>query len=63
MGTQHLQLGVKDFLVHQLRVLAVERGQAGNHFVDKDAQRPPVHRLAVAVALEHLCNAWRVLAG
>eukprot|EP00754_Rhynchopus_humris_P019492 Rhum_TRINITY_DN14643_c10_g1::Rhum_TRINITY_DN14643_c10_g1_i1::g.107433::m.107433 len=37
-----------DKLVHLIQVLAVEGRQTADHLVQKDAQRPPVHRLSVA---------------
>lgn len=37
-----------------ISVLALERRGSVEHFIDENAQRPPIHCTGVATALDHL---------
>lgn len=49
-----LELALEDLLVRAEGGLVEEGRVAGDEFVQQDAHRPPVHRLAVALGLDHL---------
>mmetsp|Transcript_39863 Transcript_39863/g.124626 ORF Transcript_39863/g.124626 Transcript_39863/m.124626 type:complete len:220 (+) Transcript_39863:1976-2635(+) len=51
---RQLQLSVDDLLVDLLVVAPAEGRRARHHLIGERAQAPPVHGLAVALALEHL---------
>jgi hypothetical protein len=46
-----LDLAEANVLVHLLRVLCIERGPAAAHLEEKDAERPEVDQLRVAVVV------------
>ena len=48
-----LNLALEDFLVDGHGVVVVERVDARQHLIGEDAERPPVHGLAVALVQEH----------
>jgi len=55
-----LNLTLEDLLVNGHRVIIVERVNTGQHLVGEDAERPPVHGLAVALIKEHFgCQVLR----
>lgn len=45
--------GVHDVLDHRFTVFGVEWGDAGQHFVNEDAEEVPVDGFSVAFALDH----------
>mmetsp|Transcript_48062 Transcript_48062/g.148315 ORF Transcript_48062/g.148315 Transcript_48062/m.148315 type:complete len:343 (-) Transcript_48062:141-1169(-) len=51
---RELHLALQDLLVDPERRVVVERRVPRDEFVQQDPHRPPVHRLAVALALDHL---------
>mmetsp|Transcript_4360 Transcript_4360/g.11304 ORF Transcript_4360/g.11304 Transcript_4360/m.11304 type:complete len:212 (+) Transcript_4360:158-793(+) len=51
---RELELAREDLLVDPEGVLVVKRRVARQHFVDEDAERPPVHRLSVPFGLDDL---------
>ena len=44
----------QDICKRGVAVLALERGSAVEHFIDQDAQRPPVDGAGVAATFDHL---------
>lgn len=51
---RELERVVQYFVVHSLHVRVVEGGEAADHLEEKGAERPPVHRLSMALVLQNL---------
>ena len=53
LGVREINLGLFDEVVHLVLILVEEGRDAHNHFVDENAQRPPINRVVVSVAPQH----------
>ena len=49
-----IYLSTQDFLVNPEGIIIKEWGISSQHFVDEDAEGPPVHRLVVSLGLDDL---------
>lgn len=54
LGVREIDLRLLDEVVHLMLVTVEEGRDTHDHLIDEDAERPPVHRVVVTVADQHL---------